>query len=84
VKTVAFDTLPVELELLRDGYLSALVGQKYYDWGYNSIQTIYDHLIHDYNYSSFIDSGIDIVTPENVAPMLNAWERDDFGLMFRP
>jgi len=28
LKSVAFDTLPVELDLLRDGYLSALIGQK--------------------------------------------------------
>jgi ribose transport system substrate-binding protein len=84
MKTVAFDTLPVQLELLRDGYLSALVGQKYRDWGYYSIQTLYDHLVRNQNYPPFIDSGIDIVIPENVDPMLQAWEGDDFGQLFGP
>lgn len=36
MKTVAFDTLPLELELLRDGYLAGLVGQKYWGWGYDT------------------------------------------------
>jgi ribose transport system substrate-binding protein len=79
MKTIAFDTLPVELELLKDGYLSGLVGQKYWDWGYVSIQIIYDHLIYGRNYLSFVDSGIDIVLLENVEPMLQAWDSNDFS-----
>ncbi|MBN2148509.1 MAG: sugar-binding protein [Anaerolineales bacterium] len=79
LKTVAFDTLPVELELLSDGYLSALVGQKYWGWGYDTIQIIYDYHVKDQIYPSFINSGIDIVTPNNVEAMLRAWETNDFS-----
>lgn len=79
MKTVAFDTLPVELELLQDGYLSALVGQKYWGWGYYSIQIIYDHIQNGRNYPPLVDSGIDIVIPENVNGMLRTWEVLNFG-----
>lgn len=79
VKTVAFDTLPVELELLRDGYLSGLVGQKYWGWGYDTVQIVYDHIVNEKTYPPFISSGMDIVTRNNVDAMLLAWETNDFS-----
>jgi ribose transport system substrate-binding protein len=79
VKTVAFDTLPVELELLRDGYLSGLVGQKYWGWGYDTVQIIYDHIVNDEPHPPCISSGMDIVTRNNVEQMLWAWENNDFS-----
>lgn len=78
LKTVAFDTLPVELELLRDGYLSGLVGQKYWGWGYDTVQIIYDHVINGKTYPPSISSGMDIVTRNNVEAMIQAWETNDF------
>jgi ribose transport system substrate-binding protein len=79
MKTVAFDTLPVELNLLKDGYLSGLVGQKYWEWGYDTIQTIYDRLILGKEFPQFISSGMDIVTANNVDAMIEAWETNDFS-----
>jgi ribose transport system substrate-binding protein len=78
-KTVAFDTLPVELELLREGYLTGLVGQKYWGWGYDTVQIVYDHIINDKTYPPFISSGMDIVTRNNVEAMILAWETNDFS-----
>jgi ribose transport system substrate-binding protein len=78
-KTVAFDTLPVELELLREGYLSGLVGQKYWGWGYDTVQIVYDHIINGKTYPPFISSGMDIVTRNNVEAMILAWETNDFS-----
>jgi ribose transport system substrate-binding protein len=78
LKTVAFDTLPVELEYLQDGYLYGLVGQKYWGWGYDTTQMIYDHLINDKQFDSFTNSGMDIVGPNNVDAMAEAWESNDF------
>lgn len=77
--TVAFDTLPVELELLRDGYLTALIGQKYWSWGYDSIQMVYDYIVAGKRFPPFIDTGVDIVTRNNVAAMMRAWETNDFS-----
>ena len=43
--TIAFDTLPVELDYLKGGYLQGLVGQKYWGWGYDTVQMIYDKIV---------------------------------------
>lgn len=79
LKTVAIDTLPVELELLRDGYISGLVGQKYWGWGYDAVQIIYNHVVHEIKYPPFVNSGMDIVTPNNVDVMIKAWQTNDFS-----
>ena len=78
-RTVAFDTLPLELELLRDGYLSGLVGQKYWGWGYDSVQIVYDYVVDGETFPQFISSGMDIVTQQNVEAMIEAWENNDFS-----
>lgn len=80
LKTVAFDTLPVELDLLRDGYLEALIGQKYWNWGYESVQMVYDYIVAGTRYPSFIDTGVDIVTRNNVDAMARAWQTNDFSV----
>ncbi|MBS1245422.1 MAG: putative transporter substrate binding protein [Chloroflexi bacterium] len=79
MKVVAFDTLPVELEFLRDGYLSALIGQKYWGWGADSIQMLYDHLLYGRTFGQFTNPDVDIVTTSNVQAMLNAWKNNDFS-----
>lgn len=84
LKTVAFDTLPVELDLLRDGYLAALIGQKYWGWGYDSVQIVYDRIVQDKRYPAFIDTGMDIVTANNVDAMLRAWETNNFQTPLPP
>lgn len=79
IKTVAFDSLPLQLDLLQDGYLSALIGQKYWQWGYTSIQIMYERLIEQKSFPTFIDTGLDIVTRKNVDAMKKAWETNDFS-----
>ena len=78
MKVVAMDTLPVELEFLRDGYLSALIGQKYWAWGADAVQMLYDHLVNDELFGWY-NSRVDIVTTSNVQAMLDAWKNNDFG-----
>ncbi len=79
LQTVAFDTLPFELELLRDGYLTGLIGQKYWAWGYDTTQILYDKIVTGRSVPPFIDSGMDIVTAKNVDAMLRAWQTNDFS-----
>ena len=79
VKTVAFDSLPLELDLLRDGYLEALIGQKYWRWGYDSVQMVYDYVVSGKRFPPFIDTGLDIVTRNNVDAMAEAWKTNDFS-----
>jgi ribose transport system substrate-binding protein len=80
LKSVAFDTLPIELNLLRDGYLDALIGQKYWNWGYDSVQMVYDYAVAGKRFPAFIDTGFDIVTRNNVAAMARAWQTNDFSV----
>jgi ribose transport system substrate-binding protein len=84
LKSVAFDSLPVELDLLGDGYLDALIGQKYWNWGYESIQMVYDYIAAGQRYPTFIDTGLDIVTRKNVDAMARAWETNDFSQPLPP
>lgn len=78
VKTVAFDTLPVELEYMKEGMLQGLVGQKYWGWGYDTVQMIYDYFVEGKRYDDWTDSGMDIVTMKNVDAMIEAWNKKDF------
>lgn len=78
VKTVAFDTLPVELEYLKEGLLVGLVGQKYWGWGYDTIQMLFDYIVNGKQFESWTDSGMDIVTIHNVDAMIEAWKTGDF------
>ncbi len=84
LKTVCFDTLPFQLELVRDGYLTALIGQKYWGWGYDSVQILYDRIVGGKEYPPFIDTGMDIVTANNVDAMIKAWETNDFQTPLPP
>jgi len=76
--TISFDTLEVELEFMKDGYLQGLVGQKYWGWGYDTVQMIYDYIVKGTRYESWTDSGMDIVTECNVDVMAEAWANSDF------
>ncbi len=78
MQTVAFDTLPVELEYVKEGLIYGLVGQKYWGWGYDTVQMIYDHIVNGKQFESFTNSGMDIVTAKNVDAMKEAWDTLDF------
>jgi ribose transport system substrate-binding protein len=78
LQTIVFDTLPVELEYMKDGLVQGLVGQKYWGWGYDTVQMIYDKIVEGAEYEDWTDSGMDIVTMKNVDAMIEAWETSDF------
>jgi ribose transport system substrate-binding protein len=76
--TITFDTLEVELGFLKDGYVQGLVGQKYWGWGYDTVQMIYDYITKGKKFESWTDSGMDIVTKCNVDVMAGMWAASDF------
>ena len=78
MKAVAFDTLPVELEWVQDGLLHGLVGQKYWGWGYDTVYMLYDYAVNGVEFADWTDSGMDIVTINNVDAMAEAWATSDF------
>ena len=78
MQTVAFDTLPVELEYVKDGLLYGLVGQKYWGWGYDTVYMLYENVVYGTPLDSWTDSGMDIVNANNVDAMIQAWQTRDF------
>ena len=78
LSNIVFDTLPIELEWLKDGYLHGLVGQKYWGWGYDTVYMLYEHLVNSKAFPAFTDSGMDIVTRCNVDVMAAMWAASDF------
>jgi ribose transport system substrate-binding protein len=84
MKTIAFDALPVELGLLRDGYLSGLLDQKNWFWGYETVQIVYDHIINKKDFPAFVNLGYNVITKNNVDAMLQAWNTNDFSKPLPP
>jgi ribose transport system substrate-binding protein len=78
MKTIAFDTLPQELEFLKAGLVHGLVGQKYWGWGYDTVNMLYQHVLFGTPYEDWTDSGMDLVSINNVDAMKAAWDSKDF------
>ncbi len=75
VLTVAFDTVPKMLEHFSDGYVVGLIGQKYWGWGYDTVQMIYEVIRGNATYDrTWTDSGIDVIcTNEGATAMSTMW-----------
>lgn len=84
LKTVAFDSLPFELTLMGQGYITALLGQKYFGWGYDTVSLMHGYLTAGTQVGAFIDSGFDVVCPNNLADMNAKWQSSDFRAPLTP
>jgi ribose transport system substrate-binding protein len=84
LKTVSYDTLPFELILMQQGYVSALLGQKCFGWGYDTVNLMFDHVVSGREVSGFLDSGFDVVCPNNVQDMDAKWQAKDFRAELAP
>lgn len=74
---IAFDALPEELDYVRQNYAQALIGQKLWGWGYESVRMLKE--IRDgKQLPPVIDSGVDIVTKENVEEYAQKWKTGKF------
>jgi ribose transport system substrate-binding protein len=67
---VVADTLKMQLELLRDGYANALVGQRPFEMGEKAMDTLLA-LKKGEKVPDVIYTGLDLVTKDNVAKLLN-------------
>jgi ribose transport system substrate-binding protein len=78
-KMISFDTIQPGLDLLREGKVTVLIGQKYFGWGSEAVKLLYD-LKHGKNPpSTIIDSGVDVVTKENVEDYAAKWKKMESG-----
>ena len=66
---VAADTLPSELQLLKEGYVAALVGQRPFEMGEKSMDTLLA-IKKGEKVPEVIYTGLDLVTKDNVAQLL--------------
>jgi ribose transport system substrate-binding protein len=75
-KFVSFDTVESALQLLRDGKVQVLLGQKYFGWGEESIKLVHGLATGGAPPANpIVNSGVDIVTLENVDAYEAAWKK---------
>ena len=74
-KVISFDTISPALDLLREGKVQVLLGQKYFGWGSESVRLLRDIKQGKHPASPIIDSGVDIVTKENVDAYEQQWKK---------
>jgi ribose transport system substrate-binding protein len=86
-RTVAIDAVRDALDFARVGavasapdgqYLQAMIGQKYWGWGYDTIGILHDLTTGRATYDSFTPSGTDVVCANNVEQHKAAWAALDF------
>jgi len=78
LKTVSYDSLPFELTLMQSGYLSALISQEYFNWGYETVMLMFEHLTQGRPVEDFVDSGFKVY-PTDPGPTLFEWQAGEFG-----
>jgi ribose transport system substrate-binding protein len=61
---ISFDTVEPELKWVANGTVIALVGQRYYDWGYEGLTVMANIAAFHSKYKDFVNTGLDIVTPK--------------------
>lgn len=75
---VSFDALQEQLEYVRQGYIHMLIGQKLWGWGYESVTMLRGMVKEGKKYPAVIDSGVDIVTKDNVEHYAQKWKTMNF------
>lgn len=78
-KVISFDTVESALDLLREGKVQVLLGQKYFGWGSESVKLLHDIKNGRPPANPIIDSGVDVVTKENVEEYAEQWRRMESG-----
>lgn len=74
-KVISFDTVSPALDLLRENKVQVLLGQKYFGWGSESVKLLRDIKQGKRPPSPLIDSGVDVVTRENVEQYEQQWKK---------
>jgi ribose transport system substrate-binding protein len=74
-KVISFDTIPPAPELLKEGKVQALIGQKYFGWGSEPVKILAGIKAGKMPPATFIDSGLDVVTAANVDDYVAKWKK---------
>ncbi|MBI1875060.1 MAG: substrate-binding domain-containing protein [Acidobacteria bacterium] len=78
-KVISFDTIPPAPEILKAGKAQVLLGQKYFGWGAEPVKLLADIIAGRPPQNPIIDSGVDVVTADNVDAYLEQWARLERG-----
>lgn len=78
-KVISFDTIPPAPEILKSGKAQVLLGQKYFGWGSEPVKILSDIAAGRRPPTPIIDSGVDVVTADNVDAYLQEWARLERG-----
>jgi ribose transport system substrate-binding protein len=78
-KVISFDTVESALDLLREGKVQVLLGQKYFGWGSESVKLLREIKNGRGPADPIVDSGVDVVTKENVEQYAAQWKRMESG-----
>jgi ribose transport system substrate-binding protein len=78
-KLISFDTIQPALDLLREGKVAVLLGQKYFGWGSEPVKILYGIKHGKMPSSPIIDSGVDLVTKENLDDYMTKWKKMESG-----
>jgi ribose transport system substrate-binding protein len=78
ITVISFDALQEELEYVRQGYVQTLVGQKIWEWGYHSVNTLHGIVKDKKIPQPYIDSGVDVITKKNVEEYAKKWKTMNF------
>ena len=72
-KIVAVDTLPQMWQYVEEGYVEALVGQKFYHWGAESVRILMETIVNEQEFPRDSWSGLDVVTQDNLEEYKAQW-----------
>ena len=78
-KVISFDTIDPALDLLRDGKVQVLLGQKYFGWGSEPVKLLVNIKAGTMPPSPIIDSGVDVVTKDNIDQYREQWKKMEKG-----
>ena len=78
-KVISFDTVESAIDLLREGKVQVLLGQKYFGWGSEPVKLLHGIKNGRQPPAAIIDSGVDIVTLENVDAYVAEFKRLEAG-----
>ena len=78
-KVISFDTVESGLALLREGKVQVLLGQKYFGWGSETVKLLHGITNGRMPPAPIINSGVDVVTRDNVEAYAEQWKRMEAG-----
>jgi ribose transport system substrate-binding protein len=74
-KVLSFDAIPPAPDIVKEGRAHVLLGQKYFGWGSETVKLLVGLKKGQQPPSPIIDSGVDIVTKENVDAYVAEWNK---------